>query len=77
MPIGDPLVKGTATKDNIPLLEVKVSHFAHLGLGLALGAGLGLEIFFDLRIWAALGIKANCSGITHVEGFPKQVSDVS
>ena len=48
-----------------------------LGLGLALGAGLGLEIFFDLRIWAALGIKANCSGITHVEGFPKQVSDVS
>ena len=31
MPIGDPLVKGTATKDNIPLLEVKVSHFAHLG----------------------------------------------
>ena len=45
MPIGDPLVKGTATKDNIPLLEVKVSHFAHLGLGLALGAGLGLGYF--------------------------------
>ena len=36
MPIWDPLVKGTATKDNIPLLEVKVSHFAHLGLGLAI-----------------------------------------
>ena len=30
MPIGDPLVKGTTTKDNIPLLEVKVSHFAKI-----------------------------------------------
>ena len=30
MPIGDPLVKGTITKDNIPLLEVKVSHFAKI-----------------------------------------------
>ena len=64
MPIGDPLVKGTATKDNIPLLEVKVSHFAHLGLhdvslGLALGAGLGLGIFFDLSMWAALSRKTN------------------
>ena len=29
MPIGDLLVKGTTTKDNIPLLEVKVSHFAN------------------------------------------------
>ena len=59
MPIGDPLVKGTATKDNIPLLEVKVSHFAHLGLGLALGAGLGLGIFFDLGDYEASGRKAN------------------
>ena len=30
MPNWDPLVKGTATKDNIPLLEVKVSHFAKI-----------------------------------------------
>ena len=30
MPIGDLLVKGATTKDNIPLLEVKVSHFAKI-----------------------------------------------
>ena len=30
MPNEDSLVKGTATKDNIPLLEVKVSHFAKI-----------------------------------------------
>ena len=77
MPIRDPLLKGTATKDNIPHVEVKVSHFAHLGLGLALGAGLGLGIFFDLRIWAALGIKTNCSGIVYALGMPELVLDVS
>ena len=50
MPIGDPLVKGTTTKDNIPLLEVKVSHFAKIADSRVMhrvnaGVGLGLGYF--------------------------------
>ena len=48
MPIGDPLVKGTTTKDNIPLLEVKVSHFAKIAdsrVRVSAGVGLGLGYF--------------------------------
>ena len=48
MPIGDPLVKGTTTKDNIPLLEVKVSHFAKIAVSrvrVSAGVGLGLGYF--------------------------------
>ena len=48
MPIGDPLVKGTTTKDNIPLLEVKVSHFAKIAdsrVRVSAGVGLGLGDF--------------------------------
>ena len=44
MPIGDPLVKGTTTKDNIPLLEVKVSHFAKIADSPILGLGLSLAL---------------------------------
>ena len=48
MSIGDPLVKGTTTKDNIPLLEVKVSHFAKIAdsrVRVSAGVGLGLGDF--------------------------------
>ena len=74
MLIRDPLLKGTATKDNIPLLEVNVSHFAHLGLGLARGVE-GWGILRDLGDNEASGRKTNRDGTRLATEIPNPVSD--